>query len=83
MFQAVQRWGRSMFDHAPLPADREISLEATLGAVVVIAAAAQVLELAGFERATLAVLGLGALVSAGLAIWHLARFRRFHREQAS
>jgi pimeloyl-ACP methyl ester carboxylesterase len=72
-----------MPDYTPSPADREISLEATLGAIVAIALVAQVLELAGFERATLVVLGLGALVSAGLATWHLARFRRFHREQVS
>ena len=83
IFQAVQQWGRTMLNHAPLPADREISLEATLGAVVAIAAAAQVLELAGFERATLAMLGAGALVSVGLATWHLACLWRFHREQAS
>ena len=72
-----------MFDYTPSPANREISLEATLGAIVAIALVAQVLELAGFERATLVVLGLGALVSASLATWHLARFRRFHHEQAS
>ena len=72
-----------MLNYIPSPADREISLEATLGAIVAIALVAQVLELADFERATLVVLGLGALVSAGLATWHLARFRQFHREQVS
>jgi len=72
-----------MLEHTPSPADQEISLEATLGAIVAFALAAWVLEFAGFERATLAVLGLGAFVSAGLAMWHLARFRRFHREHAS
>lgn len=68
-----------MLDYAPSPADREISLETTLCAIVAIAVVARVLEIAGFERATLAVLGLGAIVSAGLTTWHLARFWRFHQ----
>ena len=72
-----------MLDYTPSPAGREISLQATLGAIVAIASVAQVLELAGSERATLVVLGLGALVSAGLATCHLARFQQFHREQVS
>jgi len=49
--------------------------------IVAIAVVARILEIAGFERATLAVLGLGAIVSAGLTMWHLASFRRFHRKQ--
>ena len=71
-----------MLNYAPSPADREISLEATLCVIVAIAGVARVLELAGFERATLAVLGLGVIVSAGLTTWHLACFRHFHRKQA-
>ena len=70
-----------MLENVPSPADREISLEATLCAIVAIAGVARVLELAGFERATLAVLVLGMIVSAGLTTWHLACFRQFHRKQ--
>jgi hypothetical protein len=72
-----------MLENVPSPADREISLEATLCAIVAITGVARVLEIAGFERATLAVLGLGVIVSAGLTMWHLACFRRFHRKQAN
>lgn len=72
-----------MFEYAPSPADREISLEMTLGVAIAIAVVARVLEIAGFERATIAVLGFGAIVSAGLTMWHLACFRQFHRNQAN
>ena len=70
-----------MLENVPSPADREISLEATLCAIVAIAGVARVLELAGFDRATLAVLVLGVIVSAGLTTWHLANFRQLHRKQ--
>jgi len=72
-----------MLEYTPSPADQEISLKATLGAIVALALAAWTLEFAGFERATLAVLGLGVFVSAGLTTWHLVRFRRFRREHAN
>ena len=70
-----------MLENVPSPVNRKISLEATLCAIVAIAGVVRVLELVGFERATLAVLGLGVIVSAGLTMWHLASFRRFHRKQ--
>jgi len=83
IFKATQWWGRAMLNYAPSPADQEISLETTLGVAIAIVVVARVLEIAGFERATIAVLGLGAVVSTGITMWHLACFRRFHRKQAN
>jgi len=75
IFQAAVQSAKTMFEQLPSPADRAISMDASLGTIAVIALVAVGLDVAGLETASVLAMAVGAVACAGLTVWHIAHYR--------
>lgn len=59
----------------PTPAEHDISLSATLLAILTPAFAISVFQTAGYDRAAFIMHAVGATIALTLVSWHVARYR--------
>jgi len=64
-----------MLHRIPAPAEHDISLSATLSAILAPAFAISVFQTAGYDRAALIMHAIGATIALTLVSWHVAWYR--------